>query len=53
MRCTKGQYVMVDEYTLERMMEMDGAEMMDTLEKLEKLEKLIEGGSEHYDIDKL
>ncbi|MEK3901919.1 MULTISPECIES: DUF1877 family protein [unclassified Paenibacillus] len=42
-----GQYVMVDEDTLERMMEMDGTELMDTLEKL------IEGGSEHYDIDKL
>ncbi|MEK3716473.1 DUF1877 family protein [Paenibacillus sp. FSL R7-0333] len=42
-----GQYVMVDEDTLERMMEMDGSELMDTLEKL------IEGGSEYYDIDKL
>lgn len=42
-----GQYVMVDEDTLERMMEMDGAELLGTLEKL------IEGGSEHYDIDKL
>ncbi|MEK4514874.1 DUF1877 family protein [Paenibacillus sp. FSL H8-0122] len=42
-----GQYVMVDEDTLDRMMEMDGSELMDTLEKL------IEGGSEYYDIDKL
>lgn len=42
-----GQYVMVDEDTLERMMEMDGEELLGTLEKL------IEGGSEHYDIDKL
>lgn len=42
-----GQYVMVDEDTLERMMEMDGAELLGTLEKL------VEGGSEHYDIDKL
>ncbi|ETT59159.1 hypothetical protein C173_28326 [Paenibacillus sp. FSL R7-277] len=42
-----GQYVMVDEDTLERMMEMDGSELMNTLEKL------IEGGSEYYDIDKL
>ncbi|WP_405115388.1 DUF1877 family protein [Paenibacillus sp. FSL K6-1217] len=42
-----GQYVMVDEDTLERMMEMDGTELMGTLEKL------IEGGSAYYDIDKL
>lgn len=42
-----GQYVMVDEDTLERMMKMDGSELMDTLEKL------IEGGSEYFDIDKL
>ncbi|WP_342478590.1 DUF1877 family protein [Paenibacillus sp. FSL H7-0350] len=42
-----GQYVMVNEDTLEQMMEMDGAELLGTLEKL------IEGGSEHYDIDKL
>lgn len=43
----RGQYVMVDEDTLERMMEMDGAELLGTLEKL------IQGGSDHYDIDKL
>ncbi|OMF86672.1 DUF1877 family protein [Paenibacillus sp. FSL R7-0337] len=42
-----GQYVMVNEDTLKQMMEMDGAELLGTLEKL------IEGGSEHYDIDKL
>ncbi|WP_238650359.1 DUF1877 family protein [Paenibacillus piscarius] len=43
----RGQYVLADEDTLERMMGMDGSELMNTLEKL------IEGGSEHYDIDKL
>ncbi|QUL53198.1 DUF1877 family protein [Paenibacillus tritici] len=43
----RGQYVMVDEDSLEQMVEMDGAELLD------KLEKLMEGGSEYYDIDKL
>jgi hypothetical protein len=42
-----GQYVMVDEDTLESMMAMDGAALMGTLEKL------IEAGNEYYDIDKL
>lgn len=43
----RGQYVMADEDTLERMMGMDGSELMNTLEKL------IEDGGEYYDIDKL
>ena len=42
-----GEYVMVDEETLDRMMEMDGAGLLDTLEKL------VEGGSGRYEIDKL
>ncbi|WNS44102.1 DUF1877 family protein [Paenibacillus sp. MMS20-IR301] len=43
----RGQYVMVNEDTLERMMEMDGAELLDTLERL------VEGGNAYYDIDKI
>lgn len=42
-----GEYVMVDEDTLDQMMAMDGAGLLDTLEKL------VAGGSGHYEIDHL
>jgi hypothetical protein len=42
-----GEYVMVDEDTLDRMMAMNGAELLETLEKR------VEDGGESYEIDKL